>query len=73
MLKLGTLYILRAHIPVWTYEKEMFWNAVACWIPIDSVINILELKESSYIVHTHLGVFIASEGWLNDSNVEEVA
>lgn len=73
MLKLGTLYVLRADIPTWTQHQNMRWSNIVHWIPIDSFISIIEMNEDYFIVHTHLGVFITLENWLGGTNAEEVA
>lgn len=73
MLKLGTLYILRAQIPAWIQHHDMRWTNIVCWIPIDSFISIIEMNNDYFIVHTHLGVFITLENWLCGTNSEEVA
>lgn len=72
MFKPGALCRLSSGIPVWESQQDMLWDTPPHWIPKDSLVSILEIKEGHFIIHTHLGIFNALESWMKPSRVERV-
>lgn len=72
LLKIGTLYKLNVPVPFWNIGDDPWDQDRNCFLPMGSLVVIIEELKHYFIVRTHLGEFITTIHWHEAFCVEEV-